>query len=163
MMLLEPMDAAFPQQRHEGLRAALVVEVAHPLVELGLRQFAGGRLLRRHVAHGHGNADDAMRVVHRVLPQRMDLGIDQPHVVQADEVHAIRDVGHPQAFESLEDLAIVLERIHLRGHERRAGTQLFHVLRRQRVAAKDGPGGGRHTHQTTCRKRTIRHEIPPST
>ena len=91
---------------------------------MGRLHFAGRRRLGWHVAGGHRNPDEPVRVVFGVAPERMDVGIHKTGVLQAGRIHAVGDIGHAQSLEQLEDTRIVLFGIDRHRNEILPGAQL---------------------------------------
>ena len=94
---------------------------------------------RGHATERHGDAGDAMREGVRVLPEGMNLRIDQTDVLQPDDVHAVGDVGDPKVFVFEEHSLVVLLRILLEGHEQP------HLVRDRlfrRLLVRGTPGAG---------------------
>jgi len=76
-----------------------------------LSSILGFALVGGHVARRHRDAGHAVRERLRVLPQRVNLGIHEPDVLQSDDVHAIRDVGDPEVLVHLENAFVILRRV----------------------------------------------------
>lgn len=90
------------EDRGEFLVGELAVKASFP----GGKFLAGGgavRTLGGDVTHGDGDAAKLVRKALEVDPVGVDGGVDQAGSGEAGHVHAVGDVGHPEAGESIED------------------------------------------------------------
>ncbi len=145
-MLFEPIDPTSarsassitsalpgPKEIGEGLGRQRVVPLAGPAVVVVERALSRGGPLRRDVAGRHGDPDEAVAEGLRVLPERPNLGIHEPDVLEPDRVHAVRDVRHAQALEEREQLRVFLRGedgrrdVALAGAERGVGLGMRHA------------------------------------
>ncbi len=114
--IVDHQGSAGTNEIHERLRRELRVPGAGPCVVLPGRHPAGLRAVGGNVAGRDGDADETMGESFEILPERVDAGIHEADVRQADGIHSVGHVRDAQPAEQLEHARIVRGREERRLH-----------------------------------------------